>query len=393
MNQHGPSALSDRLRSSSRDTMPPRAAYIHVPFCLRRCGYCNFTVMAGRDDLVEPYLAAIERELSWLGNPCEVDTLFFGGGTPTYLRPAQLQRLMTLARTWFPLAAGYEFSVEANPADLHAEQVDVLVQGGVNRISLGIQSFDDGKLAALERDHRRGEIERAWSLVDGRFSSVAIDLMFAAPGETAEAWRADLQAALDKAPDHISAYGLTFDKGAAFWGRRERGQLRSVDEEAEREMYELTIETLTRAGWEHYEVSNFAKPGHRCRHNVTYWQGGSYFAAGPGAARFVAGWRETNHRSTSTYLKRVLAGRSPVAEREQLGPEEAARERLVFGLRMLEGVDRQRFREQTGFAVDDLVGAVLPNLLKRGFMELIDNRLRLTRRGLLVSDSIWPSFL
>ncbi|MCY2993954.1 MAG: radical SAM family heme chaperone HemW [Planctomycetota bacterium] len=373
--------------------MHPRAAYIHVPFCLRRCGYCNFTVMAGRDDLVESYLQAMERELSWLETPREVDTLFFGGGTPTYLRPAQLQRLIALARTWFPLAAGYEFSVEANPADLRSEQVDVLVQGGVNRISLGVQSFDDGKLAVLERDHRRREIERAWDLVANRFSSVAIDLIFAAPGETPETWRADLQAALDKAPAHLSTYGLTFDKGAAFWGRRERGQLRAVDEEAEREMYELTIETLTQAGFEHYEVSNFARSGQRCRQNVTYWQGGSYFAAGPGAARFVAGWRETNHRSTSTYLKRVLAGCSPVAERERLGPADAARERLVFGLRMLEGVERARFREQTGFAVEDLVGAVLPDILQLGFLEDIDDRLRLTRRGLLVSDSIWPSFL
>jgi oxygen-independent coproporphyrinogen-3 oxidase len=166
-----------------------------------------------------------------------------------------------------------------------------------------------------------------------------------------------------------------------------------VDEELERAMYEAAIDTLARAGWEHYEVSNFARPGQRCRHNQTYWRGGSYFAAGPGAARFVDGWRETNHRSTTKYVQRVLAGQSPVAERERLAPADAARERLVFGLRMLEGVDCRAFCEQTGFHVERLVGQAVANCVRWGLLEMVGERLRLTRRGLLVSDAIWPHFL
>jgi oxygen-independent coproporphyrinogen-3 oxidase len=374
-------------------SMTPCAAYIHVPFCQRRCGYCNFTVVAGREDLVDAYLQALERELSWLGAPREVKTLFFGGGTPTHLTPPQLARLIECVRRWHPLADGCEFSVEANPADLDTETLDVLVAGGVNRISLGVQSFDDTKLAQLERDHRRAQVQAALEHSRRRFASVAIDLIFAAPGESLDTWRADLLTTVAAWPDHVSTYGLTFEKGAAFWARRQRGELQAVDEGSERAMFELAIDTLTGAGYEHYEVSNFALPGHRCRHNETYWRGGSYFAVGPGAARFVDGWRETNHRSTTTYLKRVLSGQSPIAERERLDPESAARERLVFGLRMIEGINCEQFRQDAGFAVDALVGDVLPPLVERGLFTRTATSLRLTRSGLMISDAIWPAFL
>jgi oxygen-independent coproporphyrinogen-3 oxidase len=372
----------------------PRAAYIHVPFCRRHCGYCNFTVVAGRDDLRDDYLQAIERELSWLGCPRPVDTLFLGGGTPTQLSPDQLRRLCDTVRRWFPLADGYEFSVETNPSDLTAEKADVLLEAGVTRISLGVQSFDDAKLERLERDHRRQDLPQAFELARLRFASLALDLIFAAPGETLDGWLADLHAATTWAwADHVSTYGLTYEKGSAFWGRKNRGTLAPVAEEVERAMYEAAIDTLTAAGFEHYEISNFARPGHRCRHNETYWRGEGYFAAGPAASRYVAGCRETNHRSTTKYLRRVLAGQSPVAEREILSREDAARERLVFGLRMLDGVEYAWFTERTGYRVGDLVSDVLPRLVELGLLEDTGERLRLTRAGLLVSDAIWPSFL
>jgi oxygen-independent coproporphyrinogen-3 oxidase len=158
-------------------------------------------------------------------------------------------------------------------------------------------------------------------------------------------------------------------------------------------MYEMAIDTLTAAGFEHYEVSNFARPGHRCRHNETYWLGRAYFAAGPGAARFIGGRRETNHRSTTTYIRRILAGQSPVAESEQLGAEDSAREWLVFALRRLEGIDLAQFAADTGFSVEAIASDALPRLLELGLLEIVAGRLKLTRRGLLVSDAIWPEFL
>jgi oxygen-independent coproporphyrinogen-3 oxidase len=206
-------------------------------------------------------------------------------------------------------------------------------------------------------------------------------------------WQQDVDRALLQLPDHVSTYGLTFERGARFLGRQRRGELTPVAEEDQRTMYETAIERLQTTGFEHYEVSNFARPGHRCRHNEVYWSCREYYAAGPGAARFVAGVREQNHRSTFTYVKRVLAGRSPVVARERLGPEDAARERLVFGLRMIEGIHCVHFEEQTGYHPTQLGGAALKDFLARGWLEMDGPHLRLTREGLMISDSLWPELL
>jgi putative oxygen-independent coproporphyrinogen III oxidase len=377
---------------------PPNSAYLHVPFCRHRCGYCNFTLVAGRDELIEDYLRALETELSWLEVPRPVQTLFLGGGTPTHLPPPQLERLLALATKWFPAAvagpeAELEFSIEANPIDLEDARREILAAAGVTRVSLGVQSFDDKKLAVLERDHRRLEIERAYAAARSLAKSVSLDLIFAAPGETLDDWRRDLAAAIALAPDHVSTYGLTFEKGTSFWTRRERSELPQAAEDLEAQMYELAIDTLSAAGYEHYEVSNFARPGHQCRHNEVYWTGGSYFAAGPGASRHIAGRRETNHKSTTTYIRRVLTGQCPVAESEELSPEDRARERLVFGLRRLAGINLADFARETGFAASDLDGATLASFIEQGLLERTATQLRLTRRGLLVSDALWPGLL
>lgn len=371
----------------------PRSAYIHVPFCRHRCGYCNFTLVAGRDDLIGDYLNAIELELRSLDTPREVDTLFFGGGTPTHLPADALQSLFTTVRHWFPLAPGGEFSVEANPADLSDGKIALLAAHGVNRLSLGGQSFNVAKLAILERDHDAEVIAQGIARARKRISSISLDLIFGTPGETLDVWRHDLETALALEPQHVSTYGLTFERGTPYWSRLLSGELARLDEEAERAMYALAIDTLAAAGFEHYEVSNFACPGERCRHNEAYWAGDGYYAVGPGAARYVDGRREMNHRSTTTYLKRVLAGESPVAESEALDPEDRAREMLVFGLRRLEGVDRERFVARTGFQVDDLIGQPLADLVSHGLLRDDGQRVQLTREGLYVSDAIWPRFL
>ena len=385
----------------------PRAAYIHVPFCRHRCGYCNFTLVAGRDDLIGSYLEALARELAGLnspeddigedGGPHEVETLFFGGGTPTHLPPSDLARLFEVVRAAFPLAKSGELSVEANPIDLCDNKASVLTAAGVTRISLGVQSFDPRTLKVLERDHSPEQIARSFEVASSVARSVSLDLIFGVPGQSLADWRRDLAAALELAPDHVSTYGLTFEKGTSFWSRLSRGELARADEDVERAMYEAAIDTLTAAGYEHYEVSNFARPGHRCRHNETYWTGRPFFAAGPGAARFVGGRREINHKSTTTYIARLQAGRSPVAESEQLAGEDAARERLVFALRRLEGIDLGEFAAETGFTAEQLGGPALARFVEQGLLEVTGSqerrRLKLTRRGLFVSDALWPAFL
>ncbi len=331
--------------------------------------------------------------MATMGEPAPCDTLFLGGGTPTHLTLGQLTRLLAAVERWFPLAHGGEWSVEANPADITLSTADLLADYGVNRVSLGAQSFDADKLSLLERDHRALDIRHAVEICLPRFTSVSLDLIFGAPGENLDAWKQDLQSALELAPQHISTYGLTFERGTTFWGRRLSGDLRSIEEDTERAMYETAIDTLTDAGFEHYEVSNFARPGHRCRHNEVYWSGGRYWAVGPGAARYVGNTRSSNHRSTFTYLRRIRSGQSPVAESETLAPEDQAREKLVLGLRKMEGVLLADFERDTGFAPHDLAGGAISRFIQWGLLAQQGDRLQLTRSGLMVSDSLWPEIL
>ncbi len=379
--------------TSEATILPARSAYIHVPFCRHRCGYCNFTLVAGRDDLIGDYLRAIKLELAQLQTPREVDTLYFGGGTPTYLAPPQFRQLSESVLCWHPLAPQYEWTVEANPADVDETMIDTLQELGVTRLSLGGQSFREEKLRLLERDHAAANIRRSVHLAQVAGMHVALDLIFATPGETMEQWLADIEAAISLEPDHLSTYGLTFERGTAFWSRRAHGELRITDEELERAMYAAGIDRLTAAGFEHYEISNFARSGCRSRHNQAYWSGDGYFAVGPGAACYIDGVRETNHRSTTTYLRRVLAGESPVAERERLDSEARARELLVFALRRIEGVSRREFAAQTGYRIDELIAAPLAKFASLGLLDSDGDRVGLTREGLFVSDAIWPEML
>lgn len=371
----------------------PRAAYVHVPFCTHRCGYCDFTLVAGRDDLAGEYLRALEIELRQLERPREVDTLFFGGGTPTHLAEDKLARLLELAREWFRLAPGYEFSVEANPTGLTDEKLRLMSDAGVNRVSLGVQSFDEGLLKLLERDHSEADILDAVARLQQRFENVSLDLIFALPGQTLAHWRETLRRATDLQPTHLSTYGLTFEKGTTFWSRREKGAIAQLPNELERDMYAAAIDDLAAAGFEQYEISNFARPGFRCRHNQTYWRALPYFGVGPGAARYIRGRRESNHRSTTTWIKRVLAGESGVAMSEELTPEHRAREAIVLGLRQLGGIRRDEFQTLTGFDLDSLAGDTIQREVAAGRIKDFGDGIRITHEGRFFADPVMIAFL
>jgi oxygen-independent coproporphyrinogen III oxidase len=371
-----------------------RSVYVHVPFCRHRCGYCDFTLVAGRDDLIAAYLEALEIELRRIEEPVEIDTLFFGGGTPTHLPPRDLARLFDFLLSRYRLASGYEWSVEANPLNLSDEIVSVLVEHGVNRVSLGAQSFDPGALSVLERDHSPAEIARAVErLRRAPIENISLDLIFGVPGQTLDSWRETLRAAVELAPSHVSAYGLTFEKGTSFWSRREKGTLRTADEELERAMYAAAMDDLPRAGLRQYELSNYAIPGFECRHNAVYWAAQPFEAFGPGAARYLGGIRSTNHRSVFTWIKRLSAGDSPVADVEELAPEARAREAIFVGLRRTAGIPRDEFRHTTGFDLDLLAGDTIHRQSALGLLEDAGTHVRLTREGRFVADSVIAEFL
>jgi oxygen-independent coproporphyrinogen-3 oxidase len=366
----------------------PRAGYVHVPFCAHHCGYCDFAVTAGRDHLIDRYLDALAAELSWLQSPQSVRTLFLGGGTPTHLDPRQLDRLLAIVLRWLPLQDGGEFSVESNPDSLTADKVAVLADHGVNRVSLGAQSFHPHLLAVLERMHSPDEVSHAVERIRGRIPQVSLDLIFGVPGQSEAQWLADLGRALELAPDHVSTYGLTYEKGTRLWKQRQRGQLVPLAEEAERELYRLSMERLEGAGFEQYEISNFARPGCRSRHNQVYWANEAYFGAGVGAARYVRFRREINTRDLDAYLRRALAGQSVTQQSEELPAEERAHETMALQLRRAEGIDRPAFLVQTGFTLDAVAGTALPHLVEQGFLVDDGRHVYLSREGKFVADGV-----
>ena len=367
----------------------PRAAYVHIPFCAHKCGYCDFASVAGVDALADRYLDALEREMAGLNGPHPVETIFIGGGTPTRLDAGQLARLLGMVRKTFPLDSGGEWTVEANPGTLDAEKADVLVEGGVDRVSLGAQSFRPETLRVLERDHAPEEVGRALKLVRPRFARWSIDLIFGVPGSSLDDWTRDLETALGFGPDHLSCYGLVYEKGTALWKQWNAGLVRELDEETERAMFSHTRERLTEAGLVPYEISNFARPGHESRHNLVYWTNDAYFGVGLGAARYVEGLRASNTRDLPAYIKRMEVGEDPTGPRETLSAEARARETAVLMLRrLIVGIDRPDFQRRTGWSLDELAAPVVARHVAGGLLEDNGRRVRFTSDGVLLADSV-----
>ena len=382
--------------------MRPRHAYVHVPFCRHRCGYCDFTLVAGRDDLVDRYFAALARELGRVSPAAEsmtdsawlqLDTLYLGGGTPSHLGPEGLRTLFAILHERLRPAAGVEVSLEANPLDVTPQFVAAARDCGVTRVSLGGQSLDAATLRVLDRDHAPHDVRRAVGLLHDASLAVSLDLMTAAPGQSLAAVERDLAAAIALEPEHVSVYCLTWEPGTAFAAARRRGDLAAAPEDLERAMFETAIDRLEAAGYEHYEVSNFARPGRRCRHNEAYWDCRPWEAFGPGAARFDGRTRITNHRSTTTWMTRVLAGEDSSGDVDAMSAVDAARERLVVGLRRRDGVERDAFRAASGCDLDAVAGPAVARW-KAAALATDDGRtVRLTRAGLLVSDTLWADVL
>ncbi len=366
----------------------PGSLYIHVPFCRHRCGYCNFSLIAGRDHLIGRFLDAIEIEIGWLEQSWVIDTLFLGGGTPSHLQEKDFRRLFAAIQSRFSFTENVEVTTECNPGDIAADKVALFADYGVNRISLGVQSFHRQKLKRLERDHDAAQVARAVDLIRRHIDDVSMDLIFATPEETMALWRQDVEAALALDPDHLSTYELTWEKGTQFWNRLNRRELHQTDEELCAEMYEWTIDRLARAGLEQYEVSSFAVRGHRCRHNLQYWNRQPWFAFGPGAARFIDGIRQINHSSTMQYMKRIEAGQLPVVETCQFSPLEAAAEGLAIAVRQVDGVSKSGFLDQFGVSIDDVLGEVKATLMEHALANEDSERFRLTRQGMMVCDRI-----
>ena len=327
----------------------PVGVYVHVPFCASTCDFCAFYQTQPTAGAVRRYLDGIAAEAALVPWPARVNTVFWGGGTPGLLAPADLGRLGETVRTRLG-GQPEEWTVELAPASVTAARLEVLRGLGVTRVSLGVQSFQPALLDALGRQHTREQVLRAYERVRAAgFPSVNLDLMFALPGQTAEAWADDVRTAVELAPDHLSTYCLTFEEDTRLWVKLAQGKVR-LDPEHEARLYQATWDQLEGAGYAQYEVSNFARPGHACRHNLNTWRMHEWIGLGPSAASQHAGVRGANLADLDGWLDRVARGERMTEDRTVLTPALLAEDALIFGLRMNDGVDlgalRRRFPER-----------------------------------------------
>jgi oxygen-independent coproporphyrinogen-3 oxidase len=376
--------------------------YIHFPFCLKKCLYCDFNSLAGLPVKAEEYIAAVVREMELralrLDSPVTAPTLYFGGGTPSLMEPGLVARLIEAAVKLFGLAADAEVTIEANPGTLTAEKLAGYRSAGVNRLSVGVQSFDDAMLAQLGRVHTVREALDSFAAARAAgFTNIGIDLIHALPGETPSMWRDDLDQAVRLRPDHISAYGLTVEEGTPFHALQSEGRLLLPGEEEGELMFRETPELLREAGYEHYEISNFALPGFRSRHNQVYWRRGNCLGFGAGAHSFLrvpafgARWR--NVLSPEAYLRAVSGATLPEEELILLAERDAMAEFFFLGLRILDGVEPAQFRREFGCAVAEAYPGEVERLTAEGLIECRGGFLRLTGRGLCLANQVFMRFI
>ena len=377
--------------SSKESLLPPArpALYVHVPFCVVKCLYCDFYTVTD-DRGCERYLEALAIELEQRAGGQVFDLLFVGGGTPTHLSPRHLTRLLELIRPYLPSDGPREWSVEANPESADCDRVQLLRTAGVTRVSIGVQSFDEKALRALGRPHGPQEAVAAYERVRAAgFDSVNLDLIHSRPEQTLCGWKHELDRAVELGPDHLSCYGLTFEPGTVLHAEREAGRVKGPDEEDELTFFCETLERLEEADYACYEVSNFARPGHRCLHHENTWKGGEYLGVGASAVSHLDGARIANPRSLRLYVDSILEGGEPPRTVEKMTGVERAREHLFLGLRLRDGLQIEAFGAQTGHDPRALFGQRLAWLEREGFLEeTASGHLRLTDRGWPVLDAV-----
>ncbi len=375
---------------------PIRALYVHVPFCRRLCGYCDFYSVELEEASVGPLVDGLLRELDdyCRRQTLAVETVFVGGGTPTTLPPGELRRLLARLRRLAGRRAELEFTIEANPATVTPEVADVLVSAGVNRVSIGAQSFDPAELRVLERSHEPRQVAETVAACRAvGLAHINLDLIFAIPGQTLESWLSNLETAAGLQPEHLSCYALTYEAGTRLFEQLQAGAVTRVDPDLEAAMYERTIDRLRDGRYKHYEISNFARPGYECRHNLVYWHNEPYLGIGPSAAGLVDGVRYKNVADVAGYVEAVLTGRSPRVEEERRSTEQRARETAMLELRLIEGIHRDRFARRFGHDPVAFFAEVVQRHSERGLLEVTEDRLKLTRAGLMLADTVIADFL
>ncbi len=370
----------------------PTSAYVHIPFCTQICYYCDFSKVFIKNQPVDSYLEHLLEEFQSYDIQ-KLRTLYIGGGTPTALSAPQLEMLLKGLTKNLDLSVLEELTIEANPGDLDADKIAVLKNSAVNRVSLGVQTFDDKMLKKIGRSHLEKDIyENIDRLKLAGFDNISIDLIYALPGQTMEQVKENVAKAIGLDIPHMSLYSLILENHTVFMNRMRRGKLPLPKEELEAEMFEYIIAELERAGFEHYEISNFSKSGLESRHNLMYWDNAEYYGIGAGASGYVNGVRYKNHGPIRHYLSAVEEGNARITE-EHLSQKEQMEEEMFLGLRKKSGVSMARFEEKFGRSFDGLYGKIVKDLVQQGLMQIEGDRVRMTKRGLFLGDTVAERFI
>lgn len=376
--------------------------YLHIPYCRRKCPYCAFYSREESPDRLAHYTGLLLREME-LAAACTppvhpLESIYFGGGTPSLLEPEQLRILLDRARTLFGLTQEAEITLEANPGTVDGTKLAAYRSAGANRLSLGVQSFNTAMLETLGRIHTASQARQAFKQArQAGFSNIGIDLIHALPGQTLAQWHDDLQQAMARAPEHLSIYGLTVEEDTPFAGRYPEGCSELPSDDRAAEMFEAAHELLTEAGYEHYEIANFARPGLRSRHNSGYWQRDGYLGLGAGAHSFLRDTRYGSRCSTppdlDAYEAALDTGVLYRTEHTAIERVDAMAEFIFLGLRMADGISFSRFQDEFGIGLIETFGSEIATLQAQGLIITAGNTMRLTLRGMLLSNQVFQRFL
>ncbi|HEO5143261.1 TPA: oxygen-independent coproporphyrinogen III oxidase [Streptococcus agalactiae] len=370
----------------------PTSAYVHIPFCTQICYYCDFSKVFIKNQPVDAYLQALIREFRSY-DITELRTLYIGGGTPTSISAVQLDYLLTELIRDLNLNTLEEFTIEANPGDLTVDKIEVLQKSAVNRVSLGVQTFNDKHLKRIGRSHNEAQI---YSTIDALktagFQNISIDLIYALPGQTMDDVRSNVAKALSLNIPHLSLYSLILEHHTVFMNKMRRGKLHLPTEDLEAEMFEYIISEMERNGFEYYEISNFTKPGFESRHNLMYWDNVEYYGVGAGASGYLDGIRYRNRGPIQHYLKGVSEGNARLSE-EVLSKNEMMEEELFLGLRKKEGVSIGKFEQKFGTSFEKRYGQIVQELQSDGLLKENNGFIQMTKKGLFLGDTVAEKFI
>src|SRR5262245_27861361 len=377
--------------------------YIHIPFCATRCHYCNFATGGYESEMARRYTAAVREEIGRADVSSDpmmrrvmrrVDTIYFGGGTPTTLTVGQISSLIEACRRRFDVAPDSEITAEANPGSISQNYLEELRAAGVNRLSFGAQSFDEDELRMIGRTHSAEDAREAVRTARAAgFENVSLDLIAGLPEQKMETWRRNLEEVFTLAPDHLSVYLLELYKDAPLLHRINRGELRAIDDELTVEMYFALMDEAERRGFDHYEISNWARPGFESRHNLKYWIGAPYWAFGVSAAGYDGRKRWSNTRNIHEYLAKVESGRSPVSEFVELDDDDRQSENLFLRMRLKDGVDLDDHLRRFGVNALERYRDEIERLRDAGLVELGENRLKISRAGAVLANEVFAAFV